>query len=363
MMPTVARRPLLRSAPAPIAGAAALHARLSHAVLSCVAARVCCSRHARRLCHSCHSRGRGVRVRYRPARRGRGARYDEQHSSQANDRNAAPRPRRQRSLQLHGRADGSSNNEEQQIGISSAVASNEWATEWARHDQTGSPWKLSAASRHRHAAARLFRAPHLAASLATQLQRAHLQRSYATTNLRSTRCNREKMLVRWSLSSLVCDDCDLYSFLVPEGFSLPNIFNPVTDRADGRDQAKVLVNLVAKEPQVAYGVGGPEAAVEDTWNGEQDPESSASVAQKNMLKEVTSLEGLIAQGEKILKVRDTNTHRRCARRTYASVLCIQLTFSSLFLFLCLCPGPPPQAEALGSPEEQACRDSGRQGEA
>jgi len=89
---------------------------------------------------------------------------------------------------------------------------------------------------------------------------------------------------------------------VPEGFSLPNIFNPVTDRADGRDQAKVLVNLVAKEPQVAYGIGGPEAAVEDTWNGEQDAESSASVAQKNMLKEVTSLEGLIAQGEKILKV-------------------------------------------------------------
>jgi hypothetical protein len=76
----------------------------------------------------------------------------------------------------------------------------------------------------------------------------------------------------------------------------------VTDRADGRDQAKVLVNIVAKEPQVAYGVGGPEAAVEDTWNGEVDPESSASVAQKKMLKEVDSLEGLIAQGQKILKV-------------------------------------------------------------
>lgn len=89
---------------------------------------------------------------------------------------------------------------------------------------------------------------------------------------------------------------------VPEGFTLPNIFNSVTDRADGRDQAKVLVNLVAKEPQVAYGVGGPEAAIEDTWNGEVDPESSASVAQKKMLKEVDSLEGLIAQGQKILKV-------------------------------------------------------------
>ena len=76
----------------------------------------------------------------------------------------------------------------------------------------------------------------------------------------------------------------------------------MTDRADGRDQAKVLVNIVAKEPQVAYGVGGPEAAIEDTWNGEVDPESSASVAQKKMLKEVDSLEGLIAQGQKILKV-------------------------------------------------------------
>jgi hypothetical protein len=42
---------------------------------------------------------------------------------------------------------------------------------------------------------------------------------------------------------------------VPEGFSLPNIFNPVLDRADGRDQAKALVSLVAKEPKVAYGVG------------------------------------------------------------------------------------------------------------
>jgi len=62
---------------------------------------------------------------------------------------------------------------------------------------------------------------------------------------------------------------------VPEGFSLPNIFNPVLDRADGRDQAKTLVNLVAKEPKVAFGVGGPEAKLEDLWNGEKDPESSA----------------------------------------------------------------------------------------
>jgi len=89
---------------------------------------------------------------------------------------------------------------------------------------------------------------------------------------------------------------------VPEGFSLPNIFNPVLDRADGRDQAKTLVQLVAKEPKVAYGVGGPEAAIEDLWNGEKDPESSASVAQKKMLREVDQLTKLIDQGKKILKV-------------------------------------------------------------
>jgi hypothetical protein len=89
---------------------------------------------------------------------------------------------------------------------------------------------------------------------------------------------------------------------VPEGFSLPNIFNPVADRADGREQAKVLVNLVAKEPKVAFGVGGPEAAVVDLWNGEKDPISSASVAQLKMLREVDSLTKLIAQGKKILKV-------------------------------------------------------------
>jgi len=89
---------------------------------------------------------------------------------------------------------------------------------------------------------------------------------------------------------------------VPEGFSLPNIFNPVLDRADGRDQAKTLVGLVAKEPKVAYGVGGPEAKLEDMWNGEKDPESSASVAQQKMLREVDQLTKLIDQGKKILKV-------------------------------------------------------------
>lgn len=89
---------------------------------------------------------------------------------------------------------------------------------------------------------------------------------------------------------------------VPEGFSLPNIFNPVLDRADGRDQAKTLVQLVAKEPKVAFGVGGPEKAVEDMWNGEEDAESSASVAQLKMLREVDSLTKLIDQGKKILKV-------------------------------------------------------------
>lgn len=89
---------------------------------------------------------------------------------------------------------------------------------------------------------------------------------------------------------------------VPAGFSLPNIYNAVTDRADGREQAKALVNLVAKEPAVAFGVGGPEAAVEDMWNGEEDAESSANVAQLKMLREVDSLSKLIEQGKKILKV-------------------------------------------------------------
>lgn len=89
---------------------------------------------------------------------------------------------------------------------------------------------------------------------------------------------------------------------VPEGFSLPNIFNPVTDRADGRKEAKALVNLVAKEPKVAMGVGfQDEAPIEDTWNGEEDAEGMATVAQKKMMKEVESLENLIAQGKKIIK--------------------------------------------------------------
>jgi len=107
---------------------------------------------------------------------------------------------------------------------------------------------------------------------------------------------------------------------VPEGFSLPNIFNPVLDRADGRDQAKVLVNLVAKEPKVAYGVGGPEAAVEDTRNGEKDPESSAGVAQKKMLREVTKLTALIAQGKKILKVLPKKEKRLALLKDKLSVI-------------------------------------------
>jgi len=107
---------------------------------------------------------------------------------------------------------------------------------------------------------------------------------------------------------------------VPEGFSLPNIFNPVLDRADGRDQAKVLVNLVAKEPKVAYGVGGPEAAITDTWNGEKDPESMASVGQKKMLREVTKLTALIAQGKKILKILPKKKKRLAKLKSKLSVI-------------------------------------------
>jgi len=107
---------------------------------------------------------------------------------------------------------------------------------------------------------------------------------------------------------------------VPEGFSLPNIFNPVLDRADGRDQAKVLVNLVAKEPKVAYGVGGPEAAITDTWNGEKDPESMASVGQKKMLREVTKLTALIAQGKKILKILPKKEKRLAKLKSKLSVI-------------------------------------------
>jgi len=90
---------------------------------------------------------------------------------------------------------------------------------------------------------------------------------------------------------------------VPEGFSLPNIYNAVTDRHDGRVQARALVGLVAKEPLVAYGVGfQPEVAIEDTWNGEKDAESSATVEQKKMMREVHQLTKLIDQGKKILQV-------------------------------------------------------------
>jgi len=107
---------------------------------------------------------------------------------------------------------------------------------------------------------------------------------------------------------------------VPEGFTLPNIFNSVTDRADGRDQAKALVNLVAKEPTVAYGVGGPEAAIEDTWNGEKDAESSATVGQKKMMAEVTKLEHLIDQGQKILKVLPRKQARLALLKQKLSVI-------------------------------------------
>jgi hypothetical protein len=110
------------------------------------------------------------------------------------------------------------------------------------------------------------------------------------------------VFVTLAVLALACVSVSASSAPVPEGFSLPNIFNPVLDRADGRDQAKTLVQLVAKEPKVAFGVGGPEAAVEDMWNGEKDPESSASVAQLKMLREVDSLTKLIEQGKKILKV-------------------------------------------------------------
>jgi len=88
---------------------------------------------------------------------------------------------------------------------------------------------------------------------------------------------------------------------VPKGMSLPTIYNSVMDREEGRKDAKTLVNLVAKEPSVAYGIGGPEAAVEDMWNGENDPVSSANVQQLKMMREVDSLTKLIEQGKKILR--------------------------------------------------------------
>jgi len=104
------------------------------------------------------------------------------------------------------------------------------------------------------------------------------------------------------LAAAVCVSAVELDAPVPVGFTLPNIFNPVLDRADGREQAKTLVQLVAKEPKVAFGVGGAEKAVEDMWNREEDAESSASVAQLKMLREVTSLTKLIDQGKKILAV-------------------------------------------------------------
>lgn len=108
---------------------------------------------------------------------------------------------------------------------------------------------------------------------------------------------------------------------VPEGFTLPNIFNPVTDRADGRDQAKILINMVAKEPTAARGVGfEKEAALEDTWNGEADPEGMATVAQKKMLKEIASLENLIEQGKKILFVLPKKEKRLALLKSKLSVI-------------------------------------------
>jgi len=108
---------------------------------------------------------------------------------------------------------------------------------------------------------------------------------------------------------------------VPEGFTLPNIFNPVTDRADGREQAKILINVVAKEPKAARGVGfEKEEVLEDTWNGEADPEGMATVAQKKMLKEVSALENLIAQGKKILHVLPIKEKRLALLKSKLSVI-------------------------------------------
>jgi hypothetical protein len=108
---------------------------------------------------------------------------------------------------------------------------------------------------------------------------------------------------------------------VPEGFSLPNIENAVTDRADGRHQAKILINMVAKEPKAARGVGfEKEEVLEDTWNGEADPEGMATVAQKKMLKEIASLENLIAQGKKILFVLPKKEKRLALLKSKLSVI-------------------------------------------
>jgi len=108
---------------------------------------------------------------------------------------------------------------------------------------------------------------------------------------------------------------------VPEGYTLPNIFNSVTDRADGRHQAKILINIVAKEPKAAMGVGfEKEEVLEDTWNGEADPEGMATVAQKKMLKEVAALENLISQGKKILHVLPFKQKRLALLKSKLSVI-------------------------------------------
>jgi len=109
---------------------------------------------------------------------------------------------------------------------------------------------------------------------------------------------------------------------VPEGFTLPNIENAVTDNPKSRHQAKVLINMVAKEPRAAKEVEFTmkEAAIEDTWNGEADPEGMATVAQKKMLKEIASLENLIAQGKKILFVLPKKEKRLALLKSKLSVI-------------------------------------------
>jgi len=109
---------------------------------------------------------------------------------------------------------------------------------------------------------------------------------------------------------------------VPEGFTLPNIENAVTDNPKSRHQAKVLINMVAKEPRAAKEVEFKmtEDVIEDTWNGEADPEGMASVAQKKMLKEVASLENLIAQGKKILFVLPKKEKRLALLKSKLSVI-------------------------------------------
>jgi len=108
---------------------------------------------------------------------------------------------------------------------------------------------------------------------------------------------------------------------VPEGFTLPNIENAVTDNPKSRHQAKILINMVAKEPRAAKEVGfEKEEVLEDTWNGEADPEGMATVAQKNMLKEIASLENLIGQGKKILFVLPKKEKRLALLKSKLSVI-------------------------------------------